>query len=112
MIKATTPQRMENWKQIKGYEGIYEISDLGNVKRTYKNGKIKFLKPVPTSEGYPSVGLCINNKSKTTTIHSLIAKHFLPITGEVVNHIDGNITNNAISNLEWVSIRENTCHAM
>jgi hypothetical protein len=107
-----TTNNMEIWKDIEKYNGIYQVSDLGNVRRVYKCGKIKVLKPSLSSNGYLCVGLCINCKNKTTSIHSLIASHFLQITGSVVNHKDGNKENNSISNLEWVTVRENTCHAL
>ena len=53
---------MEFWKDIKSYEGYYQVSNLGNVKRIYKNGKIKILKPRINHKGYARVTLCRNKK--------------------------------------------------
>lgn len=114
---------MESWKPIKGYEGYYEISNFGNVrsldrKVKGKNGKFqslkgKNLKTPPGKPGYPTVSLQINNIPKTFAVHRLVAKHFIPkVQGkDVVNHIDGNKTNNHHKNLEWVTHSENHMHA-
>jgi hypothetical protein len=110
MIQATTNNT--DWVDIIGFIGIYQVSQYGQVRRIYKNKKIKILKQSLTSSGYLSVGLCLNNKSKTTHVHSLVAKHFINKVGDVVNHIDSNKLNNSVSNLEWVTVRENTTHSM
>jgi ribosomal protein L22 len=107
----------EVWKPIEGYEGIYEISSFGRVKSFYgkKNILGRILNPCLDGNGYPIVRLCKDKKLETTTIHRLVAITFLNYKFEkgnsVVNHIDGNKTNNNLSNLEIVTQRKNlsTC---
>lgn len=101
---------MEEWKDIPGYEGIYKISSLGNV---YSYITKKMLHPSLSSTGYKNVQLYKHSKAKSYHVHFLVASVFLnKIEGCEVNHIDGNKTNNAISNLEWVTKKENTNHAI
>lgn len=101
---------MEIWKAIKGYEGLYEVSNLGNVK-TLKNNKV--LKPYISNAKYLLVSLYKNGKRKHKTIHRLVAEAFIPnIENKTqVNHIDGNKQNNNVKNLEWTSASENLKHA-
>lgn len=114
---------MEVWKKIKGFEGYYEISNLGNVKsidRVVKNGlnserkiKERILKNNISKTGYFVVGLKNNNNRKTLKTHRLIAIHFIdnPDRKGFVNHKNGIKTDNSIFNLEWVTIKENNIHA-
>ena len=110
----------EVWKSIKGYEGFYEVSNLGRIKsltrkstddKTYRG---KVLKPSVDSYGYLLVGLyhgnAIQSKQK---IHRLVAKAFLtnPEQKPQVNHKDGVKSNNLLSNLEWVTALENSHHS-
>ena len=100
------------WKDIKGYEGLYQVSDDGHVRRLLKNDRTK---PVKNREGlYLSVSLSKKSKRRSYNIHRLVAEAFLerPVGATEVNHKDGNKWNNDISNLEWVSQRENMLHAM
>lgn len=96
----------EEWRDIKGYEGKYQISSLGRVK-SLKNSKgnyrEKILSNTPTKGGYLRVNLYKNNKKKTFTIHKLVAIHFIsnPNNYKEVNHKDEDKTNNCVSNLEW-----------
>lgn len=110
----------EIWKDIKNYEGLYQVSNFGRVKRIGKStGAVcgRILKPancVKTNYGiYQIVCLCINNKKTTHFVHRLVAEAFIPNPDNKpqVNHIDGNPSNNNISNLEWVSASENSIHA-
>lgn len=105
----------EIWKDIKGYEGLYQVSSEGRVKSKARNGnwKEKILKPVKTKDNYFIVGLCKNGKSKNKRINRLVAEAFIPNPENKpeVNHIDGNKHNNKISNLEWVTTKENIVHA-
>jgi len=99
----------ENWKPIKGYENNYEISDLGNVR----NKKTKqLLIGDKNNAGYRRVTLYSPVK-KRYFIHRLVAYHFCKGYSPdlIVNHRDGNKTNNAAINLEWVTRSENDLHA-
>ena len=102
---------IEEWKDIIGYEGLYQISNFGNVK-SLKYSKSKFLKGAVNNCGYRQVNLCKNSIVKSFKIHQLVATHFLNhiVNGyeKVINHIDFNRLNNEVSNLEIVSPRENT----
>ena len=113
----------EIWKDIKGYEGHYQVSNLGNVRgldRVVKNSngtpkrlKIKIIKFSKNSNGYLNFNLCKNGKTKTFTAHRLVAINFIGIRPGtyVVNHKDGDKFNNDVRNLEWVTRKQNTCHA-
>lgn len=113
---------MEIWKDIKGYEGIYQISNFGNVKSLSfgpKNikqlsSKSKTLKQSLSSSGYLHVQLYKHGKPKTMLIHVLVASTFIenPLNKREVNHIDGNKQNNNANNLEWVTRAENLSHAI
>jgi DNA-binding XRE family transcriptional regulator len=100
---------MENWKSIKNYEGLYEVSNLGRV-RSLKSDK--FLIPRLSKKGYHRVGFWKNNKGKDFYIHRLVAIYFIenPNNLEEVNHKDGDKSNNHFSNLEWYSHKENMSH--
>ena len=107
---------MEIWKDIKDYEGCYQISNLGNIKSLIRknNKKEKLLKVQISTCGYYKILLYKNNKSKHFKVHRLIAIHFIPniYNKEQINHIDGNKLNNNINNLEWVTPKENMQHAV
>jgi hypothetical protein len=89
---------MKIWKDIKGYEGVYKISNYGEVYSIFTN---KVLKP-HLKEGYYEAFL-YNNGKKARRIHSLVAEYFVPNPGNLprVNHIDNNKLNNCYRNLEW-----------
>lgn len=101
---------METYKDILGFEGIYQISNLGNVKNIMKN---KVLKPRKHTNGYLRICLCKNGIVKDYFIHRLVASAFIenPLNKSDVNHIDGNKANNNIFNLEWSTRSENQKHA-
>ena len=101
---------IENWKDIPNYEGLYKISDLGNVKSTYSN---KILKPSADKYGYVRFSATKNKKQKTLRIHRLVAELFIqnPNNLPQVNHKDGNKENNCKTNLEWCTDSENKLHA-
>lgn len=106
----------EIWKDIPDYEGLYQVSNFGNVKSMNYNhtGKPKNLTIKSHHSGYRMVMLCKNGNHKNKTIHILVATVFIenPLNKPCVNHIDGNKSNNCVSNLEWVSYSENTRHAI
>lgn len=106
----------EVWKDIKGYEGLYQVSNLGRIKslprkRTIKTERI--LSPKFNKGGYLEVALCKNSKYKMCRVHRLVASAFIqnPENKREVNHIDGNKLNNKADNLEWVTPSENIRHA-
>lgn len=101
---------MEQWKVVKGFEN-YLVSSLGNVKTI--NGKLKKV-VYDSKNNYGYVELWKNNKGKKFRIHRLVAETFIPNTlgKEQVNHIDGDKKNNCVSNLEWVTPKENIRHAI
>ena len=100
---------MENWKDVPGYEGLYQISDFGNVKSLISN---RLLKPSQDKFGYVRFNALKNKKSKTLRIHRLVMEVFNPINSFMqVNHIDGNKSNNKLDNLEWCTDSDNKKHA-
>ena len=116
----------EIWKDIEGYEGLYQVSNLGRVKSLYKfinnNPKSKsigyyseerILKCFNNKKGYKMVKLYKNTEHITKRVHRLVAQTFIPNPKKLpqVNHIDGNKINNKVSNLEWCTNRENQIHA-
>lgn len=98
----------EEWKDIKGYEGIYKISNFGNVMRFYKT-KTRLMHPTNGKAGYPLIALSKHNKRKLYTVHRLVAEAFIPkVRGKkYIDHIDGNRSNNNVSNLRWCTFKEN-----
>ena len=95
------------YKYIKGYGRRYRIYEDGRVQSMI--GEPKFLKPVTRHDGYTMVGLRKNNATHIIRIHRLVAEAFLPNPNNLpeVNHIDWVRSNNAVTNLEWVSRKEN-----
>ena len=102
---------MEEWRDVTGYEGLYQISNLGRVKHlkfTHKNRfgectKQEHIVGYNGSNGYMYVNLCKGNKMHTVTIHSLVAKAFIPNPNgyDCINHKDESHDNNRVDNLEW-----------
>ena len=101
----------EIWKDVKGYEGLYQISNLGRVKslRYNKSQKEKILKAGSGTHGYQLVVLCKKGKHKTTLIHRAVAYTFIPNPNNFpdVNHKDENKSNNCVENLEWCTKKYN-----
>jgi Mor family transcriptional regulator len=112
---------IEYWRSIPGYEGKYEISNLGNVKsldrivktkkgtRKYKG---RMLKLANHTGGYLVVNLCSETRGvKINYVHKLVAEAFIGVSNLQVNHKDLNKKNNSLSNLEYVTNFENSLHA-
>ena len=109
---------MENeiWKDIEGYEGLYQVSNYGNVRSlNYANrGFVKKLVPKISNRGYQWVELAQNGKRRQITIHRIVATAFInnPNNYPVVNHKDENKTNNNVENLEWCTRSYNVKYSM
>ena len=101
----------EIWKDIDEFEGLYQVSNLGNVKSlNYRHtGKERILKPLTDKYGYLFVTIYKNGKLKNYKIHRLVAKAFIPNPDgkPEVNHKDENKINNCVDNLEWMTSKEN-----
>ena len=100
----------EIYKDIKDLEGLYKVSNFGNVmslgngnSNNSNNSKPKLLKPVKTIDGYLGVCLCKDGKRKNFYVHRLVAEAFIPNPDNLpfINHKDENKTNNSVENLEW-----------
>lgn len=102
----------EEWRDIEGTDGKYQVSNYSRVKR-FCNGEVKILKPSISPEGYTFCSLTVNRKKKMPKVHRLVAEAFIPNPDNkpYVNHIDGCKWNNCASNLEWVTHSENVRHA-
>ena len=98
---------MEEWKDIPEYEGLYQASNYGRIRR------LRILKGSVIFDGYVIVGLSRESTAKSLKIHRLVAKSFIlnPNNKPCINHIDGNKMNNNINNLEWCTYSENMKHS-
>lgn len=115
---------METWKDVVGFEGIYEVSDTGSVrtkvgKTTYtemhgtRNWKQRILKLKTDRLGYKRVSLYKNGKNTDFLVHRIVASAFIdnPSNFLIVNHLDGISSNNKVENLEWCDSYRNNNHA-
>lgn len=113
---------MEEWKDIKGYEGLYQVSNMGRVRSVdryinYKNvgvslRKGRILKPKTDKYDYLIVNLSYNGKIKTHKVHRLVAEAFIPNPDNLsqVNHKSEVKTENFVENLEWCSVAYNNTY--
>ena len=111
----------EIWKDVQGYEGLYQVSNLGRVKSLGRNVKKpllksgycwqeeRILKPHKTKYGYLNVRLCKDSRTKDFQIHRLVAIAFIPNPENKpqIDHINADKTNNTVNNLRWVTCKEN-----
>lgn len=118
---------IEIWKDIKDFEGIYQVSTFGRIKRLSRKtinegllGKNKelqlkeiILKPSTITKGYKGITLTKDKKRYPKKVHRLVAEAFIPNPNNKpqINHIDCNKSNNNINNLEWCTNSENQKHA-
>ena len=97
---------MEEWKNVIGYEGLYEVSNMGNVRNVRRNTLLKLSK---TNYGYIQVHLYKNGIRTGFQVHRLVAEAFLsnPDNLPMINHKDEDKTNNSVDNLEWCDAKYN-----
>lgn len=108
----------EIWRDVHGYEGLYKVSNKGNVRSVDRINHIgrkysgRILKPSPNTGGYLLVDLCKNGIRESKRVHRLVAEAFIPNSNNYpeVNHRDEVKTNNRVENLEWCTSRYNTNH--
>jgi len=112
----------EIWKDVVGYEGIYQVSNYGNVRsidRIIKRGNHSFTKKGQikatgiNNRGYCDIMLCKGAKYEHHVVHKLVALAFIPNpeNKDFINHKNGNKLNNCVDNIEWVTMSENNQHA-
>lgn len=101
----------EIWKDIAGYDGLYQVSNMGNIK-SLRGKKQTILKNI-VSMGYCQTNLCKNSKCNTIRIHRLVAQAFIinKYNKPFINHINGDKSDNRAENLEWCTHNENVQHA-
>ena len=105
----------EIWKEVKGFEGLYQVSNLGRVRsadridRYGRDYKGKILQPATDNLGYLKIGLCNNGDKVSVRLHRLVAEAFISNTNhyKYVNHKDENKQNNKVDNLEWCTAKYN-----
>lgn len=109
----------EIWKDIKNYEGLYQVSNMGRVKslkRMMNKRKCEEIIKTPSlgGRGYKRVSLCNNGIIKYYSIHRLVAEAFIPNEENkpTVDHIDRNISNNCVSNLRWATYKEQNANRL
>ena len=110
----------EIWKPVPGYEGLYEglyeVSNIGEIRSIPRHGTFKnlhILKGGHNKDGYKQISLTKNGKPKTFKVHRIVASVFIPnpMGYREINHKDENKDNNSVENLEWVTRSENIRHA-
>ena len=110
---------MEHWKDVPGYEGVYQVSDTGRVKSLERIDRINHVHPENILKnkveklGYQRVHLSKNGNAEYLAVHRLVAQAFVHKENgcDIVNHLDNNPSNNEASNLEWTTYKGNMQHA-
>ena len=113
----------EIWKDIKGYEGLYQVSNFGNVKSLERrvnscnggrNKKEKYIISTDNGNGYKIVGLSKKHKRKNYYVHRLVAEAFIKNENNFneINHLDYNRSNNNVENLEWIDRKSNVQYSV
>lgn len=114
---------MEEWRDVKGYEGIYQVSNLGRVKRLPRyvetiRGDLRMVRltilRANCKDGYPTVNLCLNGKGTSYKVHRLVALAFIPNPDNKphIDHINMIRDDNRVENLDWVTQAENNKRAL
>ena len=105
---------MEVWKEVFGYDVLYEVSNLGRVRTRYSkmtgySKDYRFVKPSDNGNGYLRFNWKLNGRSKTVYLHRLVAEYFIPNPNSLneINHKDENKQNNCVDNLEWCDHKYN-----
>ena len=116
ITNTSNAMKKEIWNPVKDFEGLYEVSNLGNIKSLINrdgNGD-KVLKSIPQKTGYVIVTLCKDKVQTVLLIHRIVGLSLIPNPENkpCINHIDGIKTNNEVENLEWVTYSENARHAI
>ena len=107
-----TELAQEQWRDVDGYDGMYQVSDLGRV-RSLKFGKVRVLRPGKHRQGYLQVALCQDGKQKSVYVHRLVAQAFIENDDEtktLINHIDECKQNNRFWNLEYCTASYNNAY--
>lgn len=117
-MSDTQSNTVESWRPVVGYEGLYEVSDLGRVRRVnapnWRTWAGRIIKVMPHASGYSRVTLTRDGKQEAAAIHRLVARAFIGPTppGHHVNHMDGDRANNRLDNLEIDTIGHNIRHSL
>jgi hypothetical protein len=109
----------EVWKDVPDYEGLYQVNNFGNVRSYHNFGyelkkEPRTMKPLKTRDGYLYLTLCKDTVHKNMKVHRIVAMAFIPNELEElqIDHINGIKTDNRVSNLEWVTPKENTLRSV